>query len=305
MTHLNNTTLYFFFAATYKVDGVNFNENYTIASDNGYPSNDFLKNIVKGKNPSACNIIIPAITELPKDQFEKKQEKNIASQESSESSEIIEVFKPEVLPTITAQENIAKPKHHPLSEAKQIALQVMHEILPFCEEAEIAGSVRRQKSFVKDIEIVALPKKKSCADIFGNITHKKVSEQWGQIISILGKTIKGNFDGKYIQIKLKEGITLDIFMPDENDFYRQLAIRTGSAEYSHKVIAMGWRKKGWCGTDIGLRKMEDCINLKSADGKSKWRCVNPNAELPPKWESEKEFFDWINVEFLPPRERFV
>ena len=75
--------------------------------------------------------------------------------------------------------------------------------------------------------------------------------------------------GKYMQIKLRENIILDLFMPDDFDYYRQYAIRTGSADYAAKIIATGWKKKGWCGSDKGLRKISDCVETKTPDGKSK------------------------------------
>ena len=43
-------------------------------------------------------------------------------------------------------------------EAIEIAEKVKTLLLPHCERVEIAGSVRRKKTDVKDIEIVAIPK---------------------------------------------------------------------------------------------------------------------------------------------------
>lgn len=43
-------------------------------------------------------------------------------------------------------------------EAKKIADDVLEQIRPHCFRAEIAGSIRRLKPEVKDIEIVAIPK---------------------------------------------------------------------------------------------------------------------------------------------------
>ena len=94
---------------------------------------------------------------------------------------------------------------------------------------------------------------------------------------------------------------LDLFMPESRDYYRQYAIRTGSADYSFKVLAAGWRRKGWCGTPDGLRRVRDCKEVK----KSVWKCINPQAELPPVWQSEHEFFDWIGVRWIKPSLRNV
>lgn len=44
------------------------------------------------------------------------------------------------------------------TEAYQIATRIKAELQPHCERIEIAGSIRRNKPEVKDIEIVAIPK---------------------------------------------------------------------------------------------------------------------------------------------------
>jgi DNA polymerase/3'-5' exonuclease PolX len=45
-----------------------------------------------------------------------------------------------------------------LSRAREIAKRVLVLLRPFCERAEIAGSIRRGKPEVGDIEIVVIPK---------------------------------------------------------------------------------------------------------------------------------------------------
>lgn len=196
----------------------------------------------------------------------------------------------------------------PLEEAKKIAIAICYKLQPFCEKINIAGSVRRQKPEVKDIEIICVSKKV----VAGHDTLFDEGTRWYtphpeflKIVNGLGKIIKGKDNGKYMQIELPEGVNLDLFMPDDFDYYRQYAIRTGSADYSAKVIASGWRKIGWCGSDKGLRKMSDCVESKTPDGKSKWKCVKPNAELPPVWKSEEDFFKWINVRMMHPSQRVV
>ena len=159
----------------------------------------------------------------------------------------------------------------------------------------------------------------TCLDGEGEIIRSK---NFIEMVNSLGKIIKGNASGKYMQIELPIHhspltihhsplithhspltINLDLFMPDDFDYYRQYAIRTGSAEYAAKVIAAGWKKIGWCGSDKGLRKIEDCINMPGPDGKSKWRCIKKDAELPPVWQSEEEFFRWIKVLYEKPIHR--
>jgi hypothetical protein len=100
-----------------------------------------------------------------------------------------------------------------------------------------------------------------------------------------------------MQLKLrgKDTINLDLFMPQPDDYYRQYAIRTGSADYSKNVIANGWLKKGWCGTDEGLRLQYDCC--KAASG---WKITRKEGQKPPVWESEEIFFEWLGVQWMEP-----
>lgn len=192
-----------------------------------------------------------------------------------------------------------------LSACQKIAVDICYILQPFCEKINIAGSVRRKKKEPKDIEIICIPKKEILKDMFGRDEGVIVDLQFQKEVEQLGEIIKGKTDGKYMQIKLPQGINLDLFMPDDFDYYRQYAIRTGSADYAFKIIANGWKKKGWCGSNKGLRKISDCIEIKGSDGKSKWNCVKANAELPPVWQSEEQFFEWLGIKYLPPNRRNI
>jgi len=195
----------------------------------------------------------------------------------------------------------------PYNEAKKIADDLFESLKPFCEEIFIAGSVRRKKETVGDIELVVLPKQieVSEGDLFDVVTTKIIDPAFGEVVNGLGIPIRGKNDGKYMQIRLPSNINLDLFMPSDFDLYRTLAVRTGSADYSFKVIATGWKRVGFCGSDVGLRKISDCEGTKTPDGKTKYKCVNPDAELPPHWKSEKEFFDWIKVPYVEPEFRNI
>jgi DNA polymerase/3'-5' exonuclease PolX len=198
-----------------------------------------------------------------------------------------------------------------LKHAKALADRIVEILTPYCSIINIAGSIRREKPEVKDVEIVAIVKRYFHQDgLFGDgkwlidpgfeVTIKKIAQT----------IIKGKPDGRYMQIRLKEynnsSMMLDLFLPDPPDYWRQFAIRTGSASYTHEVIAAGWRKKGWCGSDQGLRLQKDCEPVKNAlELQTGWKCINDQAELPPEWKSEEQFFEWIAVPWIDPRLREV
>jgi DNA polymerase/3'-5' exonuclease PolX len=191
----------------------------------------------------------------------------------------------------------------PIKEAVYHAVRISNLLKPFCEKVHIAGSIRRNdynpNTFVGDIEIVCLPKTINMPDLFGN-TETSVIPDFLKTVWELGTPVKGTGAGRYMQILLPENISLDLFMPQGHDYYRQLAIRTGPADYSHKVIAEGWVKLGWVGTKDGLRRREECIQK---DDAKTWVCVLKQPVLPPQWQSEKEFFEWLEVEYKEPYER--
>jgi DNA polymerase/3'-5' exonuclease PolX len=197
-------------------------------------------------------------------------------------------------------------KRYPYLYIKPIADRVLQLLKPHCDIIHIAGSIRRKTSDAKDIEIVCFPKKEiKDQDLFGTGEHI-VSRDFVEALSAITKiSIKGNVTGRYLQVVLVScGITLDLFLPSKDDYYRQLAIRTGSWEYTHKVIAHGWRRLGWVGSDHGLRRESDCIVKKNNQGEAVgWKCIRLDGEIPPAWQSEEEFFNWIGVKFLPPELR--
>lgn len=193
------------------------------------------------------------------------------------------------------------------SKAYQIAKNIITELAPYCPEGfcNIAGSLRRKKPDVKDIEIVALP--------------KTIEQQYGLFDTILvrhpdfitkvnglGKIIKGSpEEGRYVQIELSDGLKLDLFIPQEYDYWRQFVIRTGSADYVKSHIAAAWSKLGWCGTEDGLREIHSCEAKYDKQGKlTKWVYTAKFYPIrPPVWKSEKDFFEWLSVPYVEPENR--
>src|ERR1044072_2895623 len=121
------------------------------------------------------------------------------------------------------------------SAALQIAEHVLSLLRPHGERAEIAGSIRRKKSEVKDIEIVAIPKPYDTGLFSSGIAI--VVNDW--------QKVKGELPCKYTQRILPEGIKLDLFFAEPGNWGLIFAMRTGSADYSHQVLATGWVANGY------------------------------------------------------------
>jgi DNA polymerase/3'-5' exonuclease PolX len=131
-------------------------------------------------------------------------------------------------------------------------------LAPYCHRIEIAGSLRRGKPEVKDIELVAIPKAIPTG-LFGDemITDPDLCaavNQW--------PAVKGTPQGKYTQRQLPEGIVLDLFMADVENWGLIFAIRTGSAGFSHHVLATGWVKAGYTSRQGYLYRREQRITVR-------------------------------------------
>ena len=161
-----------------------------------------------------------------------------------------------------------------LTTIQPIALEIWRDIKPFCEKGKckIAGSIRRQSKECKDIELVISPKNRSARTKIGSYF----------LLNGAG-IIKGKFTGRYVKMRFR-GVVIDLFIPQSGDYFRQFAIRTGSADYSKK-IAYAWKKKGYVGTAQGLQPIRE------------------GGDMPPKWTSERHFFEWLGMEYISPSDR--
>ena len=184
------------------------------------------------------------------------------------------------------------------------ALKIQTVLEPAClrDHCIIAGSIRRQKrDDIKDVEIVCLPLTyRPEIGLFSEPGAETVAPAWIKAIDLIstgaGET-KGKPDGRYCK-RWWYGVAVDIFMPQPHDFWRQVCIRTGSAEWVQKHIARGWVGKGWVGTKEGLRWRSQC-----EDTASGWKCIALDPVLPPHWQSETEFMDWLGLGYIEPQNR--
>jgi DNA polymerase/3'-5' exonuclease PolX len=191
-----------------------------------------------------------------------------------------------------------------LQTAIKYSTRIVEILSPHCSRIEVAGSIRRRRPDVNDIEIICESKKIfNQTDLFGGGQFLIDPGFENALPTFMSSLIKGHLDGRYMQMYLKtpgSDIKLDLFMPEPDDYYRILAIRTGSRDYSSLKIAHAWKKAGWVGTgEDGLRRIEDCIQVPNGEGK-KWKLINKNGDRPPVWQSEEEFFQWLGLKWIEP-----
>lgn len=173
-----------------------------------------------------------------------------------------------------------------LEKAMNIANRFLTLIEPYVEKAEVAGSVRRLNAYVGDIEIV-------CIENPFNSLDNLFTEGWNGMV-VNGKRLK-RF--KYP----KDKVQIELYIAQPYDYGRILAIRTGSSAYSHIKLAITWNRLGWCGTEHGLRRKNQCIK-KGAKWSLKPEFVGHETR-PPVFNTEYDFFDFLGIPWIPPQQR--
>lgn len=126
------------------------------------------------------------------------------------------------------------------AKALSIARDLMYTLEPYCERIAIAGSVRRNKPEVKDIELVAIPK--LVPEQIGMFTGLDFPDEPARMKSALddgviglGRFIKNG--ERYKQIILPESIKLDLFIVlPPAQFGVIYVIRTGPDTFSHWIV---------------------------------------------------------------------
>lgn len=130
-----------------------------------------------------------------------------------------------------------RPYHEALTQAQAIVALLQ----PACERIEIAGSIRRKKPEIGDIEIVCIPRYDYIPDLFGNPV-----QQYPLMDDVLKaqdwKTVKNG--ERYKQFALENGAQLDLFLVTPETWGLQLLIRTGPADFSHRLVTD--RRHGGC-----------------------------------------------------------
>lgn len=139
-----------------------------------------------------------------------------------------------------------------LSKALKIANEVLKQLAPYCNRIEIAGSIRREKPEVKDIEIVAIPKPYETGLFESGIAS--VVNKWQKVKGELGYG-----KCKYTQRILPEGIKLDLFFAEADNFGNIFLIRTGDWEFSKRFMGVMLPRNGYKQADGYLKHGDKTI----------------------------------------------
>ena len=177
-------------------------------------------------------------------------------------------------------------------EALAVALGLVDLLRPACLRIEIAGSIRRLKPDVGDIELVYVPRLVPVPDLFGGGTMMPATD------AVLDGLVKAGTIGKRrnskgstmwgvsnkLGVHVASGIPVDFFATEEAAFWNYLVCRTGGAENNMEIAgraqAKGWK---WNPYGPGFTRLADGEQVAVA--------------------SEAEVFRFVVMKFLRPEER--
>jgi len=168
-----------------------------------------------------------------------------------------------------------------LKKAEAIAEELKALLQSSCDRIEVGGSIRRQKPFPNDIELLCIPRFVAGVD--------QLDRELGALVvqRILGLRLNKRGSRVYgpknkLMVHLPSGIGLDIFSTDEQCWPVALVVRTGGKE-TNKRIATSALRKGYAFHAYGS-------GFSTPDGEIVCR-------------SEREVFEAVGLPYQRPEER--
>lgn len=130
----------------------------------------------------------------------------------------------------------------PYAEALPVAQALRTALDLVCDRTLIAGSLRRQKTEVGDLELVIQPKLESILDMFGAVVGQQ--SLLDARLDTLGITTFTKNGERYKQFTW-EGISVDLFVATPETWGCVATIRTGSADFTRWLVTKK-RQGGAC-----------------------------------------------------------
>lgn len=184
-------------------------------------------------------------------------------------------------------------RRYPRAEALAIGEELVRALEPHCERIEIAGSIRRGKPDVGDVEILYVPKfgtgleRGSMFESEINLAQRAIEtlERDGILKRRLSATGQQTWGEKNkLAVHCASGIPVDLFASTIPNWWVSLVIRTGSAETNLRLTT-------------GAQRLGRTLHAYGSGVSD-----SSNAVLTPA-TSERDVFDLCGVPYLDPNER--
>lgn len=182
-----------------------------------------------------------------------------------------------------------------LKKAEEVAKHLRTLLTPCCKCIVVAGSIRRRRPAVGDVELLCIPLVMSTSDMFGGPTDRvdmldlALQELVREGILAYRLNSKGKHVGygpknKFLlHVASGSGIPVDVFSTTEEGWAMSLVVRTGSAAFNKRLMAAAQA--------LGMRGHAYGSGFSMPDG-STLVC-----------QSEKEVLAAVGWPYIPPEER--
>lgn len=174
----------------------------------------------------------------------------------------------------------------PLARAETLAQHLYEHLAPGCYRLEVAGSLRRRKPDIGDIEFVAIPRFED--NLFGEPGHSSLDFYIERMLaSALIECVKGG--EKYKQFRVPSyHCNLDLFIVQPETWGVIFTLRTGPKEFSHRLVTPR-RQGGFCPAHLRF------------DVGRIWTRTSPAQAL--DTPEEADVFRVLGLSWVEPRER--
>lgn len=164
----------------------------------------------------------------------------------------------------------------PLATADKLAAKIAAELQPFCEQLDIAGSIRRRRPNVNDIDIVVLPKPGMFAALRDRVraTTATIKDGNQEIVVRLA-------NGVQLDLWIAARPSVELFDSKPTNYGSLLLCRTGSV--AHNIFLIEHAKR------MGL-----CWN-------PHWGVMIERQTLASA--TEADIFKSLQLDFIPPERR--
>lgn len=132
---------------------------------------------------------------------------------------------------------------YPLAQAQEVATRLVDVLRPTCSRIEIAGSIRRQKATVGDIEILCVPKPPP-VELFPPGAYQEFEQLvWkllldgvlGYRLNTLGHSTYGPLNK--LLVHMSSRIPLDLFATSSENWGMAMVVRTGPKDWNVRMMA--------------------------------------------------------------------
>lgn len=143
---------------------------------------------------------------------------------------------------------------YPLGQAEAVGQELVAALGPSCERIEIAGSIRRRRPDVGDVELLCISRVGETVALGSNVYLE------GEIDDLIARNVlekRLNKAGRptygrwnKLLVHVATGIPVDVFSTTEDNWGMALVVRTGPADWNVRMMTR-FRKLGMRGHAYG------------------------------------------------------